>query len=178
MSRKFFMGLMAASAALALAVPALASSRHTKRHVRTRHSLRLVMAGRVLRTHQPHNQGLAMTTGASPSSTLSYQGFACEVTIGQGTHDGTYKNHWTTNSTEFYVTDTAVSPALYAITTNCIGKLPSGTTVANHIVSHVTANCGQIDPLNSKKFIRGAGLTTTYPSGMYSESCSVPATSL
>jgi hypothetical protein len=158
MRRKVVAAIATVAAALAITVPAVAKSGH---------SLRLVMGGRV--THKVKT-GAAFIAGGS-GSVIAHQGFECEVTIGQGPGDATYVNRWTRASTEFYSPFTAGVLSLASVTTNCVGQLPKGTPHANATISHVTANCGQINPLDPTKFISGVGITTTFRNGMYSESC-------
>jgi hypothetical protein len=166
MSRKLVAVTVTISAALGLSVPAIAKSGHARR------SERVVMTGRVLRGSL--SRPVIIASGGL-SSTLSHQGFACEVIVGQGTDDATYLTHWTQQSSEFYIRFDVRGVTRYSVTSNCIGQLPPGTPHSAHIVSHTTANCGQINPFNASKFIKGWGLTTTYPSGMYSETCNTPA---
>lgn len=159
---------VATIAGLTLSVPAVARSVHQFK------SEHLVMKGHVLRGRY-HGSRLLDLVLADPSSTFVSQGFACETIVGQGPTDSTYLTHWTYDSSEFYIRFDVKGHVRYSVTTNCVGQLPSGTTVSTSPVSHVTANCGQIDPFNPSKFIVGWGLTTTYPDGMYSETCNTPA---
>src|SRR5947209_4776095 len=169
MLRKALAATATAAAVLGMTIPAFAQARAS------RHSLRLVMAGRVV--HKAGNR-VAVIAGGGPGSILLHQGFNCEVTIGQGPGDATYVNHWVRNSTEFYEPFTVGALSFASVTTNCVGKLPTGTPHANGTVSHVTANCGQINPLDPTKFIAGVGITTTFRNGMFSETCNTSSFSL
>jgi hypothetical protein len=117
---------------------------------------------------------MPVLAAAGSGSTVTYQGFSCQVTIGQGANDTTYVNHRVSDSTEFYIPHVVNGTTFYSVTTNCIGKLAPGTVVAPTIVSATTANCGQINPFDQHKFISGNGITTTFPDGMFSETCNTP----
>lgn len=148
-----------AAAALGMAVPTFATA-HANR------GLRLVMGGRVL--HKGGN-GLAAIAGGS-GSVIVHQGFSCGVVVGQGPGDTTFVPRHTHGSSEFYLPFGGGADA--TVTTTCIGKLPPGTPHdTNEPVSHVTANCGQINPLDPTKFISGFGVTITFPSGLFAETC-------
>lgn len=167
MLRRLVGATVGLSALLGLSVPATAANRHA------RHSVRLVMTGRVLMSGSNHRVATISTGGTS--ATFSHQGFACEAIVGQGPNDATYLPQWTNQSNEFYIKFEVRDRTRYSVTTTCIGQLPAGTVHSTQIVSHTTANCGQINPFDSSKTITGWGLTTTYPSGMFSETCNTPA---
>jgi hypothetical protein len=151
------------AAALSMTVPAFASA---KAH----HALRLNMGGRVL--HKAGN-GLAAIAGASPSgSIVAHKGFSCGVVVAQGADGSTLRHYHTNASSEFYVpfgTNEA------SVTTTCIGTLPPNAVPPTKAVANVTANCGQINPLHPKQFISGFGVTITFPSGLYAETCNTSA---
>jgi hypothetical protein len=167
MSRRILLVVLSGSAALAMAIPALAQTRATHssstRTLRMGGHVRAVLGGS--RSAVPAVQG---------PSTVAFSGFRCQVTIGQGATDTTYHNHFVTDSIEFYIEYHAGGQTLYSVTTNCVGTLPAGTPVASTIVSASTAKCGQFDPFDQTKFITGHGITTTFPDGMFSETCNTP----
>lgn len=167
MRRKVLAASATVAAALAMTVPGLASASSAKHH-----SLRLAMAGRMLHKVGKHT---AVIAGGGGPSVLTHSGFKCEVVVGQGAGDNTGVNHFVTNSTEFTA---PLSPGVVSVVTNCIGKLKPGTPHANTVVTHLTANCGQINPSDPSKFISGVGITTTYPNGLFSETCNTPSFTL
>jgi hypothetical protein len=169
MSRRILVAVLMASGALALAIPVLARTPTTHRHS----SLSLVMGGRVGLAANRGHLGVAAVDNPGPA-TVSFQGFRCQVTIGQGASDTNYVNHVVFDSTQFYIPHNAQSNANLSVTTNCVGTLPPGTPVAPTIVSAPTAHCGQFNPFNRHKFIFGRGITTTFPDGMFSETCNTP----
>ena len=168
MSRRVLVAVLAAGAALVVAVPATA---HTSTaHRSTRLTLRMGghVAG-VIRGGQ-----LAVIAANFGPATVAYQGFRCQVTIGQGASDTTYQNHFVFDSIEFYVPYHVHGKTRYSVTTNCIGTLPPATVVAPTIVTAKTAHCGQINPFDQTKFISGVGTTTTFPDGTFTETCNTP----
>ena len=172
MPRRILVAVLVASGALALAIPAVARTAHKSS------SLSLRMGGHVVAVI-PGGRSAVIAGGSGPwsgfgPSTITYQGFRCQVTVGQGSTDTTYQNHIVYDSTEFYVPYRIHGKTRYSVTTNCIGALPSGTGVAPMIVSAKTAHCGQINPFDSHKFISGVGITTTFPDGTFSETCNTP----
>ena len=174
MPRRILVAVLVASGALALAIPAVARTGSANRNS----SLSLRMGGRVVAVISGGRSAVTATgsgawSGFGPS-TVTYQGFRCEVTVGQGSSDTTYKNQVVFDSTEFYVPYRVHGKTRYSVTTNCIGALPTGTVVAPTIVSAKTAHCGQINPFHQHKFISGVGITTTFPDGTFSETCNTP----
>ena len=167
MSRRVPIALLVASATLGLTIPAWG---HTDAAQRNR-TLVVRMGGHIGRVIGHHT---AVIAAPPRGATITYQGFRCQVTIGEGTSDTIYNNHFVFDSTEFYNVYRARGRRFYSVTTNCIGALPPGTNVATKIVSAPTANCGQIDPFDATKFISGHGITTTFPDGMFSETCNTP----
>jgi hypothetical protein len=90
------------------------------------------------------------------------------VTVGVGADGQTPRNFHVIDSTEFHIDQTA-HRAL--VTTNCIGTLPPGTVHSTQIVSHSVA-CAQFNPFHKNKpTVPGFGISTTFPDGMFSESC-------
>ena len=168
MPRRILVAVLVASGALALAIPAVARTGTAHRNS----SLSLRMGGHVVAAIRGGRSAVIAT--AFGPSTVTYQGFSCEVTVGQGLMDTTYTNYHVTDSTEFYVPYHVRGKIRYSVTTNCIGALPTGTVVAPTIVSAKTAHCGQINPFDQHKFISGVGITTTFPDGMFSETCNTP----
>jgi len=168
MPRRILVPILVASGALALAIPAVARTGAAHRNS----SLSLRMGGHVVAVIRG-GRSAVIATGFGPS-TITYQGFRCQVTVGQGPSDTTYQNHIVFDSTEFYVPYRVHRKTRYAVTTNCIGALPTGTVVAPTIVSSKTAHCGQINPFDQHKFISGVGITTTFPDGTFSETCNTP----
>ena len=149
MSRRILFVTLTAGAALALAIPAVARTPTTHSHSR----LSLVMGGRV---GAVIGAGRSAVADATPgAATVTYQGFRCQVTIGQGLNDTIYHNHIVFDSTEFYVPHNSQNNSIVSVTTNCIGRLAPGTVVAPTIVSAPTAHCGQINPFDKNKFIVG-----------------------
>jgi hypothetical protein len=169
MSRRILVAVLMAGGVLAVATPAVARTPTVYRHSK----LSLTMGGRVGRATGTRQSAVVANDNPGPA-TVAYEGFRCQVTIGQGASDTTYVNHVVFDSTEFYVPHNAHSNAILSVTTNCIGTLPMGTPVAPTIVSAPTARCGQLNPFDKHKFIFGRGITTTFPDGMFSETCTTP----
>jgi hypothetical protein len=168
MSRRILVAAVLVGVTLVAALPAVARTPTVRRHSRL--SLRMGgHVGAVITSGQS-----AMTAAAVGPSTVTYQGFSCEVTVGQGPTDTTYANHHVIDSTEFYVPYHAHGKNFYSVTTNCIGTLPAGTVVAPTIVTAKTSHCGQFNPFDQTKSISGVGITTTFPDGMFSETCNTP----
>jgi hypothetical protein len=174
MPRRILLAVLVASGALALAIPAVARTSSAQRSS----SLSLRMGGHIVAVIRGGQSAVTATGSGSWSgfgpSTVTYQGFHCQVTVGQGATDTTYQNHIVFDSTEFYVPYRVHHKTRYSVTTNCIGALPTGTVVAPNIISAKTAHCGQINPFNQHKFISGVGITTTFPDGTFSETCNTP----
>jgi hypothetical protein len=54
--------------------------------------------------------------------------------------------------------------------------VPAGHVVPSTIVTHTLTSCRQFDPQNpTGPTIQGSGISTTYPDGLYSETCNTPA---
>ena len=168
MSRRILVAVLTAGAALALAIPAVA--RTPKAHRSSRPSLR--MGGHVVGVIQgPQSAVPAANVGPA---TVSFSGFKCQVTVGQGPTDALYLPQFVSDSLQFYVPYRANGRTFYSVTTTCIGSLPPTTVVAPTIVSAELAFCGQFNPFRQKKFISGVGTTTTFPDGMFAETCNTP----
>ena len=117
---------------------------------------------------------LSASSAADPTAIVAYQGFGCEATVGTGPSDSTATNIVTTNSSEFYFSYMQGGNTYDTVTSNCAGTLPASTTHSTSIVSHNVA-CKQFNPLNmSAPTIQGYGISTTYPDGLYSETCNTP----
>ncbi len=139
-----------------------------KHHTRTL-ALTVHSDGRVFRS-----ASLSASSPADPTAMVTYQGFRCEATVGTGPSDSTPTNMLTTNSSEFYFSYTQGSNTYDSVTSNCAGTLPASATHSTSIVSHNVA-CKQFNPLNmSAPTIQGYGISTTYPDGLYSETCNTP----
>ena len=156
------------AAALCMTVPAFASA---KAH----HALRLNMGGRVLHTAGNGLAAIAGGGGPTAGSIVAHKGFSCGVVVAQGLDGGTLHTYHTNGSSEFYV---PFGTNLASVTTTCIGVLPQNAVKPTKAVANVTANCGQINPLHPKQFISGFGVTITFPSGLYAETCNTSAFSL
>ena len=121
-----------------------------------------------------HPAGVRARAAAGESASTVYQGFKCEVTVGIGANGQTAKNYFTNDSNEFTIAYTEGGSSLLSVTTNCVGKLPPGTVHSTSIVSHAVA-CRQFDPTSmTAPTIQGYGISTTYPGGLFSETCNTP----
>ena len=183
MSRNVLVGVVAGAMLAGASLPAVAVSRAapshrrsdmTRAHGRGRHRRILVLTvrrdGKVFRGR---TRGLS-SPSADPTATVSYRGFSCEATVGTGPDDATPTNNRTTDSVEFYFPYTQGASSFDTVTTNCIGMLQAGTRHSSSIVSHRVA-CKQFDPFSrTAPTIQGYGISTTYPDGLYSESCNTP----
>jgi hypothetical protein len=170
MGRKLLIAMIAVGALLVAAIPATAKNSHQRRShkvlVLTVREGKSIFKGRAHRT-----SAINAIDPSPPMATVSAQGFRCEVTVGTGSNDLTAKNFSGTDSSEFYF---ASSPGHNSVTTNCVGMLPASTARSSAIVSHNVA-CRQYDPFNpSAPTIQGYGISTTYPDGLYSETCNTP----
>lgn len=115
-------------------------------------------------------------TSSTPGGpTVVNSGFSCQVAVGTGPTDATASVFRTTDSVEFFLPYTQGGASFDSVTTNCVGKLPAGTVHSTTgPVSHSVV-CRQFDPFDkTKPTIAGAGTTTTYPDGLYSETCNTP----
>ena len=83
-------------------------------------------------------------------------------------------SHVVFDSIQFYVPYRANGRIHYSVTSTCIGSLPPSTVVAPKIVTAQLAFCGQFNPFNQTKFISGVGTTTTFPDGIFTETCNTP----
>lgn len=173
MSRRVLFGPLAISVALVFAVPALAKSNHRARPLHKSHH-KLVMSRHLGRRVSPLN-GNALIATLPPQAVLTYQGYSCSVTVAYGPTGAQTFNTHTTDSTEFYIPYTVNSTTYDSVTSNCIGKLPAGKTAPTTIVTHVLTSCSQFDPfVPGNHYIFGSGISTTFPDGLYSETCNTP----
>jgi hypothetical protein len=166
-SKLSLLTVFAAIAACVIAIPALARTGHR----RVAHKGALVLTSHYGARTRARTATAAMLT---ESATLARQGFSCEVTVGIGANGQTAKNYFVGDSQEFYIAYVQGGASLESVTTNCVGTLPHGTTAPTSIVSHQVA-CSQFQPIGAKTpTIQGYGISTTYPDGMYSETCNTP----
>jgi hypothetical protein len=154
MLRKIIPALASASLLVAVAMPASAVARQS--HAVTRK--------------------LKMTTGTNrPHSSGTFQSFRCESTIATGPSGAVPVNVFQSNSEEFFFLYRQGHKTLFSIVTTCTGTVPKGTVVPSSIVTH-NVSCSQYTPGSKKTAtVQGSGISTTYPDGMYSETCNTPA---
>ena len=124
-------------------------------------------------TLTPDDDGMGLSNATQPP-TLYQQGFSCGDTVGVGPSDNTARNIKNADSVEVYqpYADYDGNPVT-SITTVCIGKLPSATTISSSIVTHLV-NCYEYNPYNPSGAVAGLGISVTYPDDQYAESCNVP----
>jgi len=101
------------------------------------------------------------------------QGFPCEAAVGTGSSGNSAFIAKTNDSLEYSQTYTENGQTVKALTTSCIGQLPSNKTAPSTPVAHLVS-CTQYDPFAAGKFVRGLGETITYPDGQFQETCNVP----
>jgi hypothetical protein len=101
------------------------------------------------------------------------QGFPCEAAVGTGSSGNSAFIAKTNDSLEYSQTYTENGQTVTALTTSCIGQLPSGKTAPSAPVAHLVS-CTQYDPKAAGKFVKGLGETITYPDGQFQETCNVP----
>ena len=101
------------------------------------------------------------------------QGFPCEAAVGTGSSGNNAFIAKTNDSLEYSQTYTENGQTVKALTTSCIGQLPSNKTAPSTPVAHLVS-CTQYDPFAAGKFVRGLGETITYPDGQFQETCNVP----
>jgi hypothetical protein len=101
------------------------------------------------------------------------QGFPCQAAVGTGSSGNSAFIAKTKDSLEYSQTYTENGQTVTALTTSCIGQLPSGKTAPSAAVAHLVS-CTQYDPNAAGKFVRGLGETITYPDGQFQETCNVP----
>ena len=167
MSRKVF-ACMALGATLIIAAPAVAGTTVT----RGRKAPHRTLVMTVWRHHHAF-LGKKVIHGliSSPLPTVVYQGFRCEATVGVGPSSSEARNFFTFDSVEFYFTYLLT---LNSVSVTCVGTLPSGTSHAPTVVSHNLA-CRVFNPGNmAAPTLQGLGVSTTYPDGLFSETCNVP----
>jgi hypothetical protein len=167
MSRKILSLAVAGISACAIASPALAKeSKHQRKS--------LNMVTHFTRTPMSKHQKHASTTSLNDLAKLGNSGFTCHTTVGVGANGNTPVNTTTVDSEEFYVDYRHNGVHYRSVITNCVGVLPAGSTKPTAPTSH-QIDCKQFDPLNgSNPLIFGVGVETSYPDGMYSETCNTP----
>ena len=101
------------------------------------------------------------------------QGFPCEAAVGTGSSGNSAFIAKTNDSLEYSQTYNETGQTVTALTTSCIGQLPSGKTAPSTPVAHLVS-CTQYDPKAAGKFVKGLGETITYPDGQFQETCNVP----
>jgi hypothetical protein len=170
MLRKVLVAVVVGGSAIALTMPAIANTDAGRAPT---HDSRLFMTAQFLSARTPAPEPRSVAVASNPA-TLTYQGYSCEVTVGVGTDDQTPKNFFVTDSTEFYIAFKHAGATHRSVTSNCVGQVPPGTTISHSIVSHTVA-CTQLNPFNRHGHtIQGWGISTTYPDGLYSETCNTP----
>ena len=115
---------------------------------------------------------LGHVTGTSGGMPVA-SGFRCEATIGVGSDGNTLLKIHTLDSVEYallYSSSDASYP-LFSITTACVGKVPAGTVIKPKIKTHVV-KCKEAGPFGP---IYASGLSTVFPDGQYSETCTQPS---
>jgi hypothetical protein len=101
------------------------------------------------------------------------QGFPCQAAVGTGSSGNSAFIAKTNDSLEYSQTYTENGQTVKALTTSCIGQLPSNKTAPSTPVAHLVS-CTQYDPNHPGKFVKGLGETITYPDGQFQETCNVP----
>jgi hypothetical protein len=99
--------------------------------------------------------------------------FRCEATIVVGSDGNTPMKIHTLDSVAyalFYSSSDASYPLL-SVTTACVGKAPAGTVIKPKIKTHVV-KCKEAGPFGP---IYASGLSTVFPDGQYSETCTQPS---
>jgi hypothetical protein len=163
--------LVATVLSIAVAVAGIASVALAKTHAaaRTGKALKMTLRWGAVAS------GRGVATIATPDHTkVTFKGFRCEVTVGVGPHDQTPRNFFVTDSTEFTTRFQANGTFYRSVVSNCVGQLPPGTVHSSEIVTHVVS-CSQFNPDGKNKpTIKGFGVSTTYPDGLFSETCDTP----
>jgi hypothetical protein len=123
--------------------------------------------------NNPADNGSGSSNADNSGYNFAAQGFSCQATVGTGSSDNTASNIKNKDSIEFTedYTDVNNNPAS-AITTGCMGQLPAKYTVSTSIVAH-EVGCSQLNPYGLG-YVRGLGVSVTYPDGQYEETCNTP----
>jgi hypothetical protein len=121
-----------------------------------------------------NGSGGSQANGEPTASYVVYQqGFPCQAAVGTGSSGNSAFIAKTKDSLEYSQTYTENGQTVKALTTSCIGKLPSNKTAPSTPVAHLVS-CTQYDPFAAGKFVKGLGETITYPDGQFQETCNVP----
>ncbi len=123
----------------------------------------------------PDDNGSGGSNANASPYTFYKQGFSCGAVAGVGSDDNTVYRAKTSDSIEFFqnYVDYNGNPT-QAITTSCLGQLPSSVTVdSSTAVAHFIA-CYQYNPNPGGPNLLGYGETVTYPDRQYSETCTTP----
>lgn len=122
----------------------------------------------------PDDNGSSSQANSEHAPYVVYQqGFPCQAAVGTGSSGNSAFIAKTKDSLEYSQTYTEDGQTVTALTTSCIGQLPSGKTAPSTAVAHLVS-CTQYDPKAAGKFVRGLGETITYPDGQFQETCNVP----
>ncbi len=128
----------------------------------------------ILICNTPDDNGSGGSNANNSPYTSYKQGFSCGAVAGVGSDDNTVYRAKTSDSIEFYQNYVDYSGnATQAITTSCLGQLPSSVTVAPTAVAHFVA-CYQYNPNPGGGTVLGYGETVTFPDRQYSETCTTP----
>jgi hypothetical protein len=123
----------------------------------------------------PDDNGSSSQANTQHAPYVVYQqGFPCQAAVGAGSSGNNAFIAKTKDSLEYSQTYTENGQTVTALTTSCIGQLPSGKTAPSTAVAHLVS-CTQYDPKAAGKFVKGLGETITYPDGQFQETCNVPA---
>ncbi len=122
----------------------------------------------------PDDNGSGGSNANNSPFTFYQQGFSCGAVAGVGPSDNTVYRAKTSDSIEVFqnYVDYNGNPT-QAITTSCLGQLPSSVTVSSTPVAHFIA-CYQYNPNPGGPNVLGYGETVTYPDRQYSETCTTP----
>lgn len=122
----------------------------------------------------PDDNGSSSAANTQDAPYVVYQqGFPCQAAVGTGSSGNSAFIAKTKDSIEYSQTYTENDQTVRALTTSCIGQLPSGKTAPSTAVAHLVS-CTQYDPFAAGKFVKGLGETITYPDGQFQETCNVP----
>ncbi len=122
----------------------------------------------------PDDNGAGGSNANNSPFTYYNQGFSCGAVAGVGSNDNTVYRAKGNDSIEFFqnYVDYGGNPT-QAITTSCMGVLPSSVTVSSAIVAHFLA-CYETNPNPGGGTLLGYGETVTFPDRQYSETCTIP----
>ncbi len=121
----------------------------------------------------PDDNGSGGSNANNSPYTFYQQGFRCGAVAGVGSSDSTVYRAKTNDSIELYQNYVDYNGnSTQAITTSCLGVLPSSVTVSSSPVANFVA-CYQYNP-NGGSTVLGYGETVTYPDRQWSETCTTP----